>query len=66
MRRRLARFLRALAHWVDPTVYQLRRAGPISQEDVDDFYGGVVPPGRWVIPPAPETEPIQPIRSIAP
>jgi hypothetical protein len=22
--------------------------GPILQEDVDDYYGGVVPPGRWI------------------
>jgi hypothetical protein len=23
--------------------------GPILQEDVDDYHGGVVPPGRWAV-----------------
>jgi len=48
VRRRIADFLRALARWVDPNVYQMQRTGPILQEDVDDFYDGIVPPGRWL------------------
>lgn len=27
----------------------VRRTGPIPQEDVDDYYGGGVPEGRWAI-----------------
>jgi hypothetical protein len=50
VRRRVADLLRALANWVDPTVYRMQLpGGPIAQEDVDDFYDGVVPPGRWAV-----------------
>lgn len=49
MRRRIAEMLRALAWKVDPHVYMVPVTGPILQEDVDDYYGGVVPQGRWVV-----------------
>lgn len=34
-----------------PVVHVMRHFGPISQEDVDDCYGGVVPEGRWALGP---------------
>jgi hypothetical protein len=34
-----------------PIVHVMPHVGPISQEDVDDWYGGMVPEGRWVLGP---------------
>lgn len=52
MRRRLAAVLRAIADRLDPRVIrrlELPVGFPIAREDVEDFYGGIVPPGRRVV-----------------
>jgi hypothetical protein len=48
----LAAWATDAAERLRPPTVVVRETGPISREDVDDFHGGVVPPGRTVVEPS--------------